>query len=85
MHYIPGVRWPLPLPLSFSLTSILYAGVRPRGEISVLTERARRLLEQVGRILRALMFLITESVWKVSDIKKGAKGRAQSEKELLAQ
>lgn len=38
----------------------------------------------VGRILRALMFLITESVWKVSDIKKGAKGRAQSEKELLA-
>jgi hypothetical protein len=31
------------------------------------------------------MFLITESVWKVSDIKKGAKGRAQSEKELLAQ
>lgn len=40
---------------------------------------------QVGRIMRALMFLITESVWKVSDIKRGAKGRADSEKELLAQ
>lgn len=40
---------------------------------------------QVGRIMRALMFLITESVWKVSDIQKGAKGRADSEKELRAQ
>lgn len=40
---------------------------------------------QVGRLLRLLMFLVTESLWKVSDIEKGAKGRADSEKELLSQ
>ncbi|POY76201.1 hypothetical protein BMF94_0721 [Rhodotorula taiwanensis] len=38
----------------------------------------------VGRLLRLLMFLVTESLWKVSDIEKGAKGRADSEKELLS-